>query len=94
MDSNLTQKIYEKVSIGDVGYLQEETRAFIRLFNVTLPCDHPSNRTFGDPVPYKPLPFGPFVNTSRENFQNVEHCSLSVAAEPNYSNVHAMEPDQ
>jgi hypothetical protein len=90
---NLTEKIYDKVSIGDVGYLLQDG-TFMRLFNVMLPYDHPSNRRLGDPVPYKPLNFGPFVNTFRTNFQKVEHCSPPVSSDPNDSNVHARDPDQ
>jgi hypothetical protein len=93
-DSNFTQKVYEKVSIGDVGYLREGTRAFIRLFNVILPCDHPSNRTFGDPMPYKSLSFGPFLNVTGEIFQEEEYYSPSVFPKTNESNVRAREPDQ
>ena len=35
------------VSIGDVGYL--DNGAFIRMFNVTLPWDDPSNNLLGEP---------------------------------------------
>ncbi len=49
------------VSIGDVGYVDKG--AFIRMFNVTLPWDHPSNRLLGTPEEYKPL--------KREHFGNV-----------------------
>ena len=47
------KRIYNNVSIGDVGYLDEGT--FIRMFNVTLPWHHQSNRTLGDPEPYDTL---------------------------------------
>ena len=40
------------VSIGDVGYLDNGT--FMRMFNVTLPWDHPSNKLLGKtPDKYK-----------------------------------------
>jgi hypothetical protein len=39
------------VSIGDVGYL--DNGAFIRMFNVTLPWDDPSNKLLGEPGPWK-----------------------------------------
>ena len=39
------------VSIGDVGYLDNGT--FMRMFNVTLPWDDPSNRLLGRPGKYK-----------------------------------------
>jgi hypothetical protein len=35
------------VSIGDVGYL--DNGAFMRMFNVTLPWDDPSNKLLGKP---------------------------------------------
>ena len=47
------KRIYNNVSIGDVGYLDEGT--FIRMFNVTLPWHHQSNRTLGDPEPFDTL---------------------------------------
>jgi hypothetical protein len=90
--AHLPRKIYDKVSIGDVGYLHDGT--FIRLFNVMLPWDHPSNRTLGYPEPYESLDCGPFINTFRTNIKKVEHCSPSVSAEANDSNVHARNPDQ
>jgi hypothetical protein len=34
------------VSIGDVGYL--DNGAFMRMFNVTLPWDDPSNKSLGE----------------------------------------------
>jgi hypothetical protein len=47
------------VSIGDVGYL--DNGAFMRMFNVTLPWDDPSNKFLGEPEKYeriKPSYFG------------------------------------
>ena len=38
------------VSIGDVGYL--DNGAFMRIFNVTLPWDDPSNKLLGEPEKY------------------------------------------
>src|SRR6266852_8598247 len=53
------------VSIGDVGYLEDG--AFMRMFNVTLPWDDPSNNLLGKPPDkyesIKPCDFGNF----REN---------------------------
>ena len=69
-------KIFNNVSIGDVGYLHEGT--FIRLFNVMLPWNHPSNRTFGDPKPYESLDNDP-SNTLEEHFDRVEHYSRNVS---------------
>ncbi|KAF8491436.1 hypothetical protein F5888DRAFT_1598287, partial [Russula emetica] len=39
------------VSIGDVGYL--DNGAFMRMFNVTLPWDDPSNKLLGEPDKYE-----------------------------------------
>jgi len=39
------------VSIGDVGYL--DNGAFMRMFNVTLPWDDPSNKLLGEPGKYE-----------------------------------------
>ena len=87
-----SKKIYEKVSIGDVGYLHEGT--FIRMFNVTLPCDHPSNQLLGNPEPYDLLDCGPFTNTIDDSFGRVDHYSRYVTAETNAGNSQAMTPDE
>jgi hypothetical protein len=58
---NPPKNIYNNVSIGDVGYLHEGT--FIRMFNVALPSNHPSNGLLGMPEYYEPLDYGPFPNT-------------------------------
>ena len=86
------KEIYEKVSIGDVGYLHEGT--FIRMFNVTLPWDHPSNRSLGEPEPYDLLDCGPFTNTIEAHFDGVDHYSRFVTVEANAGNFHAMTPDE
>ena len=41
--------LYDRVSIGDVGYVYEG--AFFRMFNVRLPWDDESNRNFGIQTP-------------------------------------------
>jgi hypothetical protein len=84
--------IYHSVSIGDVGYLQDGR--FIRMFNVMLPWDHPSNRMLGNPEYYDSLDWGPFVNTITAEFDKVDHYSRLVSAEPNAGNPHAMTPDE
>ena len=86
------RQIYNNVSIGDVGYLQEGT--FIRMFNVMLPWDHPSNRTIGNPEPYEPLDCGPFTNTLGADFDKVGHYSRYVVAEANAGNMQAITPDE
>ena len=87
-----SKNIYDKVSIGDVGYLHEGT--FIRMFNVTLPCDHPSNRMLGNPEPYDLLDCGPFTNTIDDVFDKVDHYSRYVTPEANAGNPQAMTPDE
>jgi hypothetical protein len=89
---NPPKEIYDKVSIGDVGYLQEGS--FIRMFNVMLPWTHESNRTLGQPEPYKSLDCGPFANTIKRQFDRVKHCSRYVSAETNAGNRQAMTPDE
>ena len=67
---NPPKKIYNNVSIGDVGYLHEGT--FVRMFNVMLPWDYPSNRTLVNPESYESLDCGRF-NTLGGDFDRVEH---------------------
>ena len=86
------KKIYDKVSIDDVGYLHEGT--FIRMFNVRLPSNHPLNGTLGAPdlEDYDPLNCGPFTNTIEVHFDNVDYYSRFVSAESNSSRIHARSP--
>jgi len=83
--------LYGKVSIGDVGYVSEGV--FIRMFNVTLPWDDESNRTFGIPDLYDPLDFG-HLGIRRETFGEVDHYSRCVSRDENANNVRAATPDQ
>ena len=80
---NPPKKIYNNVSIGDVGYLHEGR--FIRMFNVMLPWDHPSNRYrfVRSPEAYDPLDGGPFTNTIEAQFDEVVLISRFVTAETN-----------
>ena len=89
---NPPKKIYYTVSIGDVGYLHQGT--FIRMFNVMLPWDDPSNRTLGDPKPYESLDCAPFFNTLKSHFNRVDHYSRHVSAETHRVGVQAMTPDE
>jgi hypothetical protein len=73
--------LYDKVSIGDVGYLYEGM--FIRMFNVMLPWDHPSNELVGYPEAYNPLDSGPFTNTIEAQFDEVALISRFVTVETN-----------
>jgi hypothetical protein len=84
--------IYDKVSIGDVGYVREG--AFIRMFNVMLPWDHESNRILGEPAPYEPLTCGPYANILGDTFDKGDYCSPYVSTETNAGNIQAMVPDE
>jgi hypothetical protein len=84
--------IYDKVSIGDVGYVREGV--FIRMFNVTLPWDHESNGILGEPVQYESLSCGPYANILQEPFDKGEYCSSYVSTEANTGNRQAMVPDE
>ena len=86
------KRIYNNVSIGDVGYLQEGT--FIRMFNVTLPWDHESNRTLGEPEPYDRLDCGPFTNSIEARFDKVDYYSRFVTSETNAGSPLAIIPDE
>ena len=77
---NPVESIYDQVSIGDVGYVQEGR--FIRMFNVTLPWDDMSNRKFGEPDPYEPLKLDSHT-ISRTPFDTADYCSSSVSREEN-----------
>ena len=53
-DPKPVERLYKRpdhVSIGDVGYLDDGT--FMRMFNVTLPWDDPSNSLLGKPDKYE-----------------------------------------
>ncbi|KAI0270894.1 hypothetical protein BGY98DRAFT_1100565 [Russula aff. rugulosa BPL654] len=89
---NPLKEIYDKVSIGDVGYLHEGS--FIRMFNVMLPWSHDSNRTLGEPEPYQSLDCGRFANTFKRQFDRVKYCSRHVSAETNACNGHIMTPEE
>ena len=91
-DPNPLKEIYDKVSIGDVGYLHEGS--FIRMFNVMLPWSHDSNRALGEPEPYKSLDCGPFANTFKRQFNRVKHYTHYVSAEANAGNTQAVTPDE
>ena len=89
---NPSKNIYNNVSIGDVGYLREG--AFMRMFNVMLPWDHPSNQKLGNPDPYKTLSSGNFVNILRDDLDKEEYCSRYVSGEANIDNIHARTRDE
>ena len=83
--------LYDKVSIGDVGYVSEG--AFIRMFNVRLPWDDESNRRFGLPDRYDPLNFND-LSIRHETFGEVDHYSRFVSRDENANNIQAASPEQ
>ena len=91
-EPNPPKRFYDKVSIGDVGYVREG--GFIRMFNVMLPRDHESNRILGEPPPYESLSCGTFANTLEKPFKKGEYCSHYVSTEKNAGNMQAMTPDE
>ncbi len=69
--------LYQHVSIGDVGYVQEGY--FVRIFNAILPWDDPSNRLLGELEPYPRLDLGPFGNIRRVEFPRRDYYSRRVS---------------
>ncbi|KAH9977487.1 hypothetical protein BJV77DRAFT_551285 [Russula vinacea] len=60
-------------SIGDVGYLRDGD--FIRIFNVTLPWNHPSNTNLRIPMKFQFLQCDVFVNESSQTEYLSDHVS-------------------
>jgi hypothetical protein len=85
--------LYARVSIGDVGYVSEG--AFIRMFNVGLPWDDESNKTFGiqDQLEYDPLGFDS-LSIRRETFGGEYHHSPCVSRDENANSIQAASPEQ
>ena len=79
--------IYNNVSIGDVGFLHDG--AFMRMFNVMLPWDDPSNQTFGILDPYRTLSSGPFVNIVRDDLGPQTYRSGKFSEEGNADYIYA-----
>ncbi|KAI0000105.1 hypothetical protein BJV74DRAFT_821577 [Russula compacta] len=77
-ESKPIKSLYDKVSIGDVGYVLEGF--FYRIFNVTLPWDHPSNKKF-TLEPYEPLKSDEFANVRDSTLARGDHTSRSVSGE-------------
>ena len=91
MESRLLHEgIYNRVSIGDVGYIVEGS--FIRMFNVILPWNDESNRKFGEPVRYEPLNFDNRA-IRRTTFDRTDYFSSSVSKEENTNIGLAASPD-
>ena len=87
---NPPKDIYNNVSIGDVGYLHEGT--FIRMFNVMLPWDDPSNRTLGNPEPFNTLYGDPIINIQKSDLDGGYYCSHYVSVETNAGYMKGMRP--
>nr|VWO96437.1 N/A [Ganoderma boninense] len=68
-----------EVLVGDVGYMLDG--GFYRLFNVTLPADHPLNKRHGVPDGYEPLTLPDTLRHYRPHaLQAGPICSKSVTA--------------
>ena len=87
------KKIYNQVSIGDVGYITN-TGSFCRMFNVTLPWDHPSNNKLGQAEPFEPLDRGEFVNILEKPFVTGDYCTPNVSSEKDIDNLLARDPHE
>ncbi|KAI0285688.1 hypothetical protein BC826DRAFT_113392 [Russula brevipes] len=83
--------INDRVSIGDVGFVSEG--AFLRMFNVILPHDHPSNKKIGEPDRYDPLDLGPFFNSRESTLKKPDYLSRHVSTEENAHNPLAATPN-
>ena len=86
------KSLYDQVSIGDVGYLCDGN--FIRMFNVKLRWDHPSNAKFGPPNEFKSLDRDFFNNVCDNEFDHAEYHSPPVSKVDNVGNVQAGTADQ
>ncbi|KAH9953164.1 hypothetical protein BC827DRAFT_169055 [Russula dissimulans] len=91
-EPNPLRNIYDQVSIGDVGYVQDGF--FYRMFNVTLPWDDPLNTRFGEPEPYKTLVSDPFTNIREAALTKGDYYSRLVSKEDNAGRVRATGPDE
>lgn len=86
-DPKPIENLYNHISIGDVGYLQENG-TFMRLFNVTLPWDDPSNSLLEVPEEYKPLELGHFINVQSSEMRESEFCSRISGIDNIRANTH------
>ena len=77
------------VSIGDVGYLCDGD--FIRMFNVSLPWNDPSNTKLGMPQEYKSLEQDP-VNVRCLKFDEMVYYSPHVSGVEDANN-HVESPE-
>jgi len=82
--------LYDTVSIGDVGYINEGL--FYRMFNVTLPWNHPSNTRLGEPDCYQPLDWDSFENIRKSALSKGDYHTQNVTSQDNSGNMQAREP--
>ena len=77
------ENLYDKVSIGDVGYIYNGF--FYRMFNVMDSWDKspPANQTLGEPDQYKPLVWDPFPNILKSPFDKMDYHSPNVSGQKN-----------
>ena len=87
-DPKPVEDLYDHISIGDVGYLLDNG-AFMRLFNVTLPWDDPSNILLEVPEEYKRLELGHFVNVHSSEMRQTQFCSHISKVDNIYANTHS-----
>jgi hypothetical protein len=86
------RRLYDSVSIGDVGYIEEGF--FHRMFNVTLPLGHSSNKKLGEPENYKPLNDDPLLNIRESTLAKGEYYSRNMSLQDNTNYVRAKKPDE
>ena len=84
--------LYDHVSIGDVGYVCDGD--FIRMFNVKLPWDDPSNTKFRPPKEFKSLDKDFFDNVRGSEVDQAEYHSPPVSKVDNAGNAQAGIADQ
>ena len=65
-----------EIEIGDVGYRRDG--AFWRLFNATLPKNHPKHEENGVPESYQPFHIRPMLNAALQEVIKTHLCSASV----------------
>jgi hypothetical protein len=66
--------LYDAVEVGDVGFIRNG--CFHRLFNISLPGDHPSHQRFGVPECHEPLFLENLIHESTEGIK--DFCSNST----------------
>ena len=79
-DPNPVENLHKQpghVSIGDVGYL--DNGAFMRIFNVTLPWDDPSNNLLGKPERYEIIKQSYYDNVRDTQIREGEYCTPHVS---------------